>query len=39
MKLKKYELSKEYDRLIPHNFHIWNINTFQIDSIDKLQGK
>ncbi len=34
---KLYDLTKEYNRLIPHIYHIYNINSFSIDSNFKVQ--
>ena len=34
---KLYELTKEYNRIIPHIYHAYNINSFSIDSNFKLQ--
>ena len=34
---KLFDLSKEYYKIIPHIFHLYNINSFQIDSILKVQ--
>ena len=34
---KLFDLTKEYNRLIPHIYHIYNINSFLIDTSFKVQ--
>ena len=34
---KLFDLTKEYNRIIPHIYHIYNINTFLIDTNLKVQ--